>query len=792
MRILFWSRLLLYLVAVSIPLIHPAIVVSYDLPSLVLWFFLVPWEIFIAFHASAYRIKPALHFLLGVLPLVIIPPLLAGWGTQALWMIASGGAAYGLTALLFRYPVWGRRVAFLEPFVLAIVYIKLLNFFRSSEEVLKSAKASGILSPQVLMGVFLGAFLLHGVILYVTLYRDGGTRTRVEGGVLLSGCLVLMAILFILPPDYVKNTIVTNLLQHEVNPPPEPLDAEGDGFPNGNLRSQRELPNRGLRLPGSREGGGRRNRLEGIPQDQWPGTRGRSGQGQEGKQYAVMVVASSHDPLYMANEYRGRLHPVTGFIPLDGEPLNELTHLRLLETWKDTEPNFDLHREEVSFFALSTEGLRYLPYKPYRIEPTVFQRQYRPFLFQYRGSSRISLSTPEEWKSVPELSPQERTALEPYLEVPLAKNDLRIFSLHLTNILKGTEGYAERILAILKGFSTFQYSLGYSEDTSIEAMVEFLSVTREGDCTEFSNTAALLARMAGIPSRVVTGYLASGELQTPAHIRGLSLLRQALPPLQAFPLEELFLVTTAHRHSWAQFWLPWYGWVDFETTSFAIPPVGMGDPNNRDVVIPLIQEESPLVPIPAFPWKGVLRILSTLVGAGVLGLYAFRYIREAWYRHLSRGKGLKAARALYRLLLLELATEGYPLKHPALTPLEFAKAFKTSPLRGSLPTESTPKTGGQDQGGSQEQRDSQAQTGNPENIESSLDGVLQKIEADLYRFATLYTELSYRSQIPENEMDARLADLRSLYTSIQNGIRRKGVLPFLLRITSLRGLRYTW
>jgi len=188
----------------------------------------------------------------------------------------------------------------------------------------------------------------------------------------------------------------------------------------------------------------------------------------------------------------------------------------------------------------------------------------------------------------------------------------------------------------------------------------------------------------------------------------------------------------------------------------------------------------------------VLRILSTLVGAGVLGLYAFRYIREAWYRHLSRGKGLKAARALYRLLLLELATEGYPLKHPALTPLEFAKAFKTSPLRGSLPTESTPKTGSQDHGGSQEQRDSQAQTGNPANIESSLDGVLQKIEADLYRFATLYTELSYRSRIPENEMDARLADLRALYTSIQNGIRRKGVLPFLLRITSLRGLRYTW
>ena len=792
MRILFWSRFLLYFLAVSFPLLHPAIVVSYDLPSFVLWFFLVPWEIFIAFHAFAYRLKPTLHLLLVVLPLAILPPLLAGWGTQAIWMITLGGAAYGLTALLFRYPVWGRRIAFLEPFVLAIVYIKLLNFFRSSEEVLKSAKGSGILSPQVLMGVFLGAFLLHGVILYLTLYREGGRGGRLEGGLLLGGCLVLMVTLLILPPDYVKNTIVTNLLQDEVNPPPEPLDAEGDGFPNGNLRSPKEFPNRGLHLPERRDGGGRRNRLQGIPQDQWPGTRGSGGQGQEGKQYAVMVVASNHDPLYMANEYRGRLHPVTGFIPLEGEPLNELGHLRLLETWKDPEPSFDLHREEVSFFALSTEGLRYLPYKPYRIEPTVFQRQYRPFLFQYRGSSRISLSTPEEWKSVSELRAEERAALEPYLEVPLAKNDLRIFSLYLANILQGTEGYFQRILAILKGFSTFQYSLGYSEDTSIEAMVEFLSVTREGDCTEFSNTAALLARMAGIPSRVVTGFLASGELQTPAHIRGLSLLRQALPPLQAFPLEELFLVTTAHRHSWAQFWLPLYGWVDFETTSFAIPPAGMGDPNNRDVVIPLIQEESPLTPIPAFPWKGVLRILSILLGAGVLGLYSFRYIREAWYRHLSRGKGLKAARALYRLLLLELAAEGYPLKPPALTPLEFAKVLGNSvsspPAHGdSASKQEFAKALGKSVSPAGEQGEKRHPARGLSDKERTVG-----MEAALERFATLYTELSYRSRMPEQEVEEKLKELRTLYTSIRDRIRRKGTLPLLVRILTLRGLRYTW
>ncbi len=536
--------------------------------------------------------------------------------------------------------------------------------------------------------------------------------------------------------------MVTNLLQNEVNPPPVPLDEEGDGFPNGNLRSPREGPDRGFRYPGSRGRGGRRNRLEGIPQDEWPGTSGRSGKGDEGKQYAVMVVASREDPLYMANQYRGALHPVEGFIPLEGEPLNELSHLRLLETWRDREFLRDEKRVEIPFFALSTLGERYLPYKPATIEPTVFQRQYHPFLFQYRGSSRVSQSNMEEWKTLSELTAEERSRLAIYLEVPLAQNDTRVFQSYLSSIFTGKEGYFERILSILQSFSSFQYSLGYSEDTSIGALVDFLTFTHEGDCTEFSNTAALLARMAGIPSRVVTGYLASGDLQTSAHIRGLAMLRQALPPLQAFPLEELFLVTTAHRHSWAQFWLPRYGWVDFETTSFAIPPLGFGDPNNRDVVIPLIREDSPLVPIPIFPWKTLLQFICILGVLCIAVLYGFRYGRELWYTYRSRGSEISAARALYRLLLLRLAAEGYSKKSPSATPLEFSREFPEIP--------------------------------------------------EMEAFASLYTELRYRTGFDPEELFARIEELRFLYKKILDQGRKKGVKGSLRRTFSLKGLGYVW
>ncbi|HOV39998.1 MAG TPA: hypothetical protein PLG79_14860, partial [Spirochaetales bacterium] len=224
--------------------------------------------------------------------------------------------------------------------------------------------------------------------------------------------------------------------------------------------------------------------------------------------------------------------------------------------------------------------------------------------------------------------------------------------------------------------------------------------------------------------------------------RGLAKLKQAPPPLQAFPVEELFLVTTAHRHSWAQFWLPRYGWVDFETTSFAIPPLGFGDPNNRDVVIPLIQEETPLVPIPVFPWKTLLRFIGILGALCIVALYGFRYGRELWYTYRSRGLGIAAARALYRLLLLRLAAEGYSKKSPAATPLEFSREFPEIP--------------------------------------------------EMATFASLYTELRYRTRFDPEELSARIQELRFLYRKILEQGRKKGVKGSLRRTFSLKGLGYVW
>ena len=108
--------------------------------------------------------------------------------------------------------------------------------------------------------------------------------------------------------------------------------------------------------------------------------------------------------------------------------------------------------------------------------------------------------------------------------------------------------YVGKILAILMSFGDYQYNVSDNDDFSIARLKDFLLDTKDGDCVEFSNTAAMLGRLAGIPSRVVTGYLAADSLQTMAHLRGLAALRSKIKVLQEFPFEDIYLVTDAHSH----------------------------------------------------------------------------------------------------------------------------------------------------------------------------------------------------------------------------------------------------
>jgi hypothetical protein len=213
--------------------------------------------------------------------------------------------------------------------------------------------------------------------------------------------------------------------------------------------------------------------------------------------------------------------------------------------------------------------------------------------------------------------------------------------------------------------------------------------------------------------------------------------------LQEFPFDDLFLVTDAHGHSWPQFYVPDYGWLDFEATSFAIPPMGSGDANMRDVVIPLFDETQVFSQVRAFPWRAVLRTLAFILILALLIAYAVRYGREAvLYLGAAKG-GPKGARSLYLLLLARLAADGKPIKPVSKTAPEYAKLFSDAEEEGPFSA-----------------------------------------------FAALYTELRWRRFADEAQEDSCFQALRAEYQKILAQNRRKGLGALLIRIFSLRGLAY--
>lgn len=78
---------------------------------------------------------------------------------------------------------------------------------------------------------------------------------------------------------------------------------------------------------------------------------------------------------------------------------------------------------------------------------------------------------------------------------------------------------------------------------------EFLFETRRGFCEHYSSSFALLMRIAGIPSRIVLGYL-GGELN---------------------PIGSYLIVRQSDAHAWVEVWLQGRGWVRVDPTAAVAP-----------------------------------------------------------------------------------------------------------------------------------------------------------------------------------------------------------------------------
>jgi transglutaminase-like putative cysteine protease len=693
---------------------------------------------FIAFYLSPPRFRIRTWLLAAIIPIGLFVIFIAGFELSTLLYVLVAAAVFILTVLVFKTQGLGRSVAVVEPFALGAIAYRILSFSRASEELARQASAI----TQLILILIPLAFLLHGIVLYLSVFHPRGSRRGIREVILffLIAVPLFLVVSFILPPDFVRHAVALNRIERDIKPEPVPLDERGEGWPGGNLRADEDW----WEIFGEQEGPGDsegspgedgKNALEGIPSDQW-NEAGLEG-GAESKQYAVMVLASPVQPVYAADAYFGEFDPEAGFVFTRDNPLNELTYLRFLETWRNLDQPRELLRRSTEITYFSTLPERYVPFRPQSIEPTVLRREYNPFQYSYTAVSGLSRSGPRDWTAIPGLSAEERARLEPYLRIPLSEEHRQSFLSYLSQALGDTTGYYGRIQAILESFSTFQYDIGFDDNTSVAKMEHFLTDRRQGDCTEFSNTSAILLRLAGIPARVVTGYLASRDLQSFAHLRGLFMLREAIPELQEYPFGNLYLVTTAQRHSWVQAYIPSFGWVDFESTAYALPPPPGRDPNSMNVVIPLIQGEQ-LRPGFRFPWLLAMQFLLALTALVLIGVYVFRFARKAYLRGVSRREDLRALKALYTLLLIRLAEGGWEVKRPFLTPMEYA-------------------------------------VDHPE----------------LHSFAEIYTMLRFRENLEPGERAEAWRALRTSYREILEMSRRPGLLAGLRRVFSLKGLYYS-
>lgn len=113
-----------------------------------------------------------------------------------------------------------------------------------------------------------------------------------------------------------------------------------------------------------------------------------------------------------------------------------------------------------------------------------------------------------------------------------------------------TERDPRRLLK--RGLALFGSGFAYTltpPPLGIHSIDDFLFTTRQGFCEHYAAAFVFLMRAAGVPARVVTGYL-GGELN---------------------PVDGHIVVRQSEAHAWAEVWLDEAGWVQVDPTASVAP-----------------------------------------------------------------------------------------------------------------------------------------------------------------------------------------------------------------------------
>lgn len=145
----------------------------------------------------------------------------------------------------------------------------------------------------------------------------------------------------------------------------------------------------------------------------------------------------------------------------------------------------------------------------------------------------------------------------------------------------------------------------------------FLFDLRRGYCDYYATAFVVLARLAGLPARFVTGF-AAGNWS---------------------PGDQQWVITEAEAHSWPEVYFPQVGWVRFEPTAYRPQPVRIGLPQSLALSqTPMLEPLPPAADRPWLPlWWAALAALPLLAVAwGVL--YWQRGHEDPWLGLLRWGR----------------------------------------------------------------------------------------------------------------------------------------------------------
>src|SRR5262249_2234823 len=155
--------------------------------------------------------------------------------------------------------------------------------------------------------------------------------------------------------------------------------------------------------------------------------------------------------------------------------------------------------------------------------------------------------TPDQLRNAP--APPADLSSDTYVPPPYQTKKIQRLAAHIT--AGRTTAYGEAV-AIQQWFTApdrFKYTLDVSPKQSPAALINFLTVDKRGYCQQFAFAMAVLARLVGIPARVVIGYTQGG-----------------------FIGNNTWQVKTSDAHAWPELYFQGAGWLRFEPT----PPNTLG------------------------------------------------------------------------------------------------------------------------------------------------------------------------------------------------------------------------